>query len=101
MNGPPQTKPAGLQAQPTESVFKPIVASPMVLSLLLAAVTFVVFWPVFSCDFVKFDDPSYVTANSHVENGFTWEGIAWAFHTFHMGSWHPLTWMSHMLDVQL
>jgi Flp pilus assembly protein TadD len=52
-------------------------------------------------DFVNFDDDDYVTANPVVLRGLTWHGVAWAFTTEHAVNWHPLTWLSHMLDVQL
>jgi Flp pilus assembly protein TadD len=69
--------------------------------LLLTAATLVAFWQVNHCDFIDYDDPSYVVRNIHVQNGFTVESIRWAFTTGHAANWHPLTWMSHMLDVQL
>ena len=69
--------------------------------LLLAAVTLAVFWPVRLNDFVNYDDPGYVTENSYVKRGLTWEGAVWALRTGHAANWHPLTWFSHMLDVQL
>jgi protein O-mannosyl-transferase len=50
---------------------------------------------------VNFDDPRYVFQNPHVQRGLTGEGVAWALTTFHAGNWHPLTWISHMLDVEL
>lgn len=50
--------------------------------------------------FVAFDDPVYVSANPVVAEGLTRAGFAWAF-GFHAGNWHPLTWLSHMLDVEL
>jgi Flp pilus assembly protein TadD len=52
-------------------------------------------------DFVNFDDPQYVTENVRVSAGITWDGIRWALTTGTAGNWHPLTWFSHMLDVQL
>ena len=52
-------------------------------------------------DFVNFDDQDYVYENRHVSSGLTVEGTAWAFTAFHAGNWHPLTWLSHMLDCQL
>lgn len=52
-------------------------------------------------DFVGWDDPQYVTANRAVRGGLSWNGVVWAFTTDRMGSWHPLTWLSHMLDVEL
>lgn len=57
--------------------------------------------PVARHDFVNFDDPQYVSENANVSGGFTWHGVSWAFTTGHAGNWHPLTWVSHMLDVQV
>jgi hypothetical protein len=51
--------------------------------------------------FILLDDNAYVTENPAVRSGLTTEGIRWAFTTFHAANWHPLTWMSHMLDVSL
>src|SRR4030065_2893848 len=69
--------------------------------LFLIVVTFAVYWQVSNHQFVNYDDGSYITENPHVKAGLTREGIAWAFTAMHMGNWHPLTWLSHMLDVQL
>ena len=71
------------------------------LCLLLAAVVLAVFWPVTGHDFINFDDPDYVTSNPVVQQGLTWEGVRWAFTSANASNWHPLTWLSHMLDVQL
>ena len=71
------------------------------ICLLLAAVTLAAFWPVAKCDFIDFDDPEYVTENEQVARGLSWNGVLWAFQTGHAANWHPLTWLSHMLDVQL
>jgi regulator of sirC expression with transglutaminase-like and TPR domain len=60
-----------------------------------------VFWQVNHCDFINYDDPLYVTENKNVQSGITMDGIQWAFTTGHAANWHPLTWISHMLDVQL
>jgi Flp pilus assembly protein TadD len=51
--------------------------------------------------FLHFDDNRYVTENPMVRSGLTWAGVAWAFTTFEVSNWHPLTWLSHMLDVEL
>jgi len=56
---------------------------------------------IWRCQFVLFDDNDYVTSNDVVKQGVTWPGIVWAFSTFHAGNWHPLTWISHMVDCQL
>jgi Tfp pilus assembly protein PilF len=47
------------------------------------------------------DDEKYVYRNPHVLRGLTREGFSWAFTTFHAANWHPLTWLSHMLDAEL
>src|SRR4026209_2293564 len=73
------------------------------ICLALLFVTLALFAPVRSHDFVHYDDGDYVTANRHVNGGFTKEGIVWAFTKIHGEStyWPPLTWLSHMLDCQL
>ena len=70
---------------------------------LLAAATIAVFWQVSRHEFVNFDDPAYVTFNPVVREGLTWPGVAWAFANLHGEAtyWHPVTWLSHMLDCQL
>ena len=52
-------------------------------------------------DFVNFDDNVYVTENQAVQGGLSAGAVRWAFTTFHSANWHPLTWLSHMLDCQL
>lgn len=52
-------------------------------------------------DFVQYDDQSYVLDNPQVRRGLSMEGIVWAFTRSHVANWHPLTWLSHMADVQL
>ncbi len=69
--------------------------------VLLGAVTIAALWPVIHSDFVSYDDPDYVKENAHVLAGLTWANAGWAFRTAHAGNWHPLTWLSHMLDVHL
>ena len=65
------------------------------------ALTLAAYWPVYSADFINFDDDRYITENPHVQAGLTAESIGWAFTTFSVGNWHPLTWMSHQLDWEL
>ena len=74
---------------------------PVVLSLLLAAMTLIVFWPVTRCGFINYDDPEYFTSNPHVLSGLTSANFAWAFTTSHASNWHPLTWLSLMFDAEL
>lgn len=71
------------------------------LALLLLIITIGAYWQIQHHDFIYFDDPSYVTVNHHVKPGLTTHGLAWAFSTFHTSNWHPLTWLSHMLDCEL
>ena len=71
------------------------------ICILLIVVTFAVYWPVYSYEFVRYDDDTYVTNNRQVKSGLSREGIRWAFTTGHGSNWHPLTWLSHMLDYQL
>ncbi len=69
--------------------------------LFLVLSTLVVFWQVRHHDFVHYDDFLYVTENEQVQAGLTLEGITWAFTTIDASNWHPLTWLSHMLDCEL
>jgi tetratricopeptide (TPR) repeat protein len=69
--------------------------------VLLAFLTIATYARVFTHGFVSYDDPDYITANPHVRAGLTWDGALWAFTTGHAANWHPLTWLSHMLDWQL
>jgi len=52
-------------------------------------------------DFIKYDDSQYISDNPRVLNGLTWANAVWAFSTGYASNWHPLTWLSHMLDVEL
>jgi tetratricopeptide (TPR) repeat protein len=71
------------------------------ICVLLGGLTLGVFWPVMQCEFTNFDDPYYVTANPNVLGGLTLENIGWAFRTGYYANWHPLTWLSHMADIEL
>ena len=72
-----------------------------VVCVLLGAVVLAVFWPALRCGFVDDDDPDYVTLNKNIQHGLTWPSIEWALTTGHAVNWHPLTWVSHMIDYQL
>jgi tetratricopeptide (TPR) repeat protein len=71
------------------------------ICFVLAAVTLLVYLPVMRHEFVNYDDPAYITDNAHVKAGLTWPGIVWAFQSSEAANWHPLTWISHMIDCQL
>jgi tetratricopeptide (TPR) repeat protein len=72
----------------------------LAMAMLLTGATLIAFWPSIHNDFVYFDEGEYLF-NSHVKNGLSWANFRWAFVTGFASNWHPLTWLSHMLDVQL
>jgi len=71
------------------------------LLLLLGLLTFLCYLPVVRHDFINIDDRYYILQNPHVRTGLTWGNVAWAFTTGYASNWHPLTWLSHMVDCQL
>ncbi len=68
--------------------------------LLILAIIFV-YWPVRNYGFVNYDDGDYVFENPRVLDGLTLQSVIWAFTTTTSSNWHPMTWLSHMLDCQL
>src|SRR6267142_2956913 len=80
----------------------PTFGRPDLLILLgLAVVTFALYAQVIGHQFITLDDPTYIQENPMVNRGVTFAGLAWAFATFDQANWHPLTWISHMIDCQL
>ncbi len=73
----------------------------LLISLSLIVVSLAAFEQLQNHEFLNYDDDEYVTDNPHVKAGLTLEGVTWAFTTTHAANWHPLTWLSHMLDCQL
>ena len=73
----------------------------LLICILLAAVTFAVYLPVRNYSFLFYDDNVYVSDNAQVKLGLSWQGIKWAFTTGYGSNWHPLTWLSLMLDCEL
>jgi tetratricopeptide (TPR) repeat protein len=71
------------------------------ICLALAAATLGAFWGAQKCQFVNYDDPAYITSNPEVHRGLTLRSIRWAFSTGAASNWHPLTWLSHLADVEL
>ncbi len=69
--------------------------------IVLAIAILAVFWQVKDHDFINLDDNLYITENPQVQAGLSIENAKWAFTTTHAPYWHPLTWLSHMLDIQL
>jgi len=79
-----------------------IFGRPDLLILLgLAVMTFGIYAQVIGHQFITLDDPTYIRENPMVNRGVTLAGLTWAFTTFHATNWHPLTWISHMIDSQL
>jgi protein O-mannosyl-transferase len=76
------------------------ITRPGILCIVLAVTTLAVFLPVVRHGYVNYDDSDYVTANTHVQSGLKWQNVIWAFKSGHASNWHPLTWISHMLDLQ-
>jgi hypothetical protein len=72
-----------------------------VVGLALTLGILAVFMSVARHEFISYDDPAYVTANRHVQNGLSRENFVWAFRTGDNANWHPLTWLSHMLDCEV
>jgi tetratricopeptide (TPR) repeat protein len=73
---------------------------PIVLSFILFLGTLGLYYPALNTSFVNYDDPAYVTANARVLQGLSRSNVAWAFTATVEANWHPITWISHMADVQ-
>ena len=72
-----------------------LIYSVLILSILS------VYVPVKDFDFINYDDDLYVYQNPRVLGGFTFKNILWSLTTFEASNWHPLTWISHMTDIQI
>ncbi len=71
------------------------------IAVVLVAIILFIYAPVLNYGFLSYDDPAYVSRNAQVLRGLTGKGVLWAFTTGHSANWHPVTWLSHMLDVQM
>jgi tetratricopeptide (TPR) repeat protein len=69
--------------------------------IVLVILTLVPYAQMASHEFINWDDPFYISDNSIVSAGLSWLGVGWAFITNTASNWHPLTWISHMLDSSL
>ena len=67
----------------------------------LAILTLIVFLHLRHADFCGYDDPYYVINNSHLRTGLTLQNVFWALGTMSLSNWHPLTWLSYMLDYEM
>lgn len=77
------------------------IARDFLIALALAACVALVYGRTLEHDFLNFDDDDYVVNNPHVNTGLSRENVAWAFASAHSANWHPLTWVSHMADVEI
>ncbi|MDH3827399.1 MAG: hypothetical protein OET21_08290 [Desulfobacterales bacterium] len=73
----------------------------VLVCLFLSVLILAVYLPVKNYEFVNYDDDRYVTENVRVKNGLSLDNIIWAFKSTIVGNWHPITWLSHMLNVEL
>ena len=73
----------------------------ILIQLILASLIVATYHPVKDHDFINLDDDRYVTANNHVRYGISLENVIWAFRESHVSNWHPITWLSHMVDCEL
>jgi tetratricopeptide (TPR) repeat protein len=71
------------------------------MCVLLVVAVLLVFGQTLRHEFLNFDDDQYFYSNPQVQAGLTWNGVIWAFRTTDASNWHPLTWLSLMLDVEL
>ena len=70
------------------------------ICILLVVTTLAVYWPTQDHEFINYDDKEYITENWNVKSKLTQDSITWAFTTSHAANWHPITWLSHMVDYQ-
>jgi len=69
--------------------------------LLLVGVVLIAYGAVWQFEFLNIDDDLYVTHNPHIQRGLSPDSVLWSMTAMEEANWHPLTWLSHMLDVQL
>jgi len=86
---------------PNYYIFGKKIKAKIIGIFVIVILTTVSYLPLFEADFIEFDDRLYVTKNDWVRAGITRDGIVWAFTHYHSANWHPLTWLSHMLDCEI
>ncbi len=90
----------GVSCHASQHLFASLCARPWLLAAVLAAVTIAVYLPVHHHPFFTLDDNPYVVNNSHLRDGLS-DTLAWAFTTYDLSNWHPVTWFSHAADVHM
>ena len=100
---PPLPRAGSSPSQPYSENFAlhNVALSPITLSFLLLVLVGVAFSPLLYGGFIDFDDDLYVTANPYVQAGLTLPGLKWALQSTAASNWHPVTWLSHILDCQI
>ena len=93
--------PSGSSSQPDRALKPSRRGRPLLIVLLLVAATMLLYRPALHNRFVMYDDDVYVYQNARVLAGLSWQNVEWAFTATVADNWHPLTWLSHMTDVQL
>lgn len=83
-----------------EAALRPSAAS-WAVALTLGAATLLLYAPVLHFQFIRYDDPNYVVLHPRISQGLTFDSVRWALTAFEVGNWHPLTLVSHMVDVSL
>jgi hypothetical protein len=78
-----------------------VTAKNFVICALLIAATAALYAPALDYDFVRFDDPRYVSENEYIADGLTWDTLTWSMIAVRKSNWHPVTWLSHALDIEL
>jgi tetratricopeptide (TPR) repeat protein len=71
------------------------------IAVFLIVINLLAYAPVWRYGFVNYDDPQYVKDNPDIKDGLTLHGVSWAFTTGYQANWHPITWLSHMTDIEL
>ena len=92
---------AAAKVPATDTVFARLTVGGWLPALGLFLLVLAVYVPALRHDFISLDDNGYVTENSWVKQGITWENLRHAFRTTELAYWHPLTWISHLLDCTL
>jgi len=82
-------------------MFPALFRSPFFIAAILFLTTLIIYLAALSNGFVSYDDPAYVTSNPHVLEGLSWSNVEWAVRAADEANWHPVTWISHMADVQV
>jgi tetratricopeptide (TPR) repeat protein len=98
---PPREPQAQQAPPPVKRPRNPLTRTDLIICVALVALIAAVFGQVVSHEFTSFDDPNYVYEEPQVFQGLSWGGVKWAFTTFTMGHWHPLTWLSLMANASM